>query len=353
MQTLEQLTQSIQPLDQSAMQQAKARVDGLLKPIGSLGRLEMLAIQMAGIYRSPALKIGRKEIIVMAADHGVFDEGIAITPKEVTAIQAFNMTKGRGVTGVCALAYAAGVAVNIVDVGIDCDPIPGVLDMKVARGCGNIAKTAAMSREQCESLLLATAQLAMQRVQDGITVLGVGELGIGNTTPAAAIVSVLTGAKPEQVVGLGANFPSDKIQHKIAVVEQAISVNRPNPQDGIDVLAKVGGFDLVGMTGTMLGGAAAGVPVVLDGFLSYACALVACKICPAVWHYLIPSHLSAEKGSQVALAHMDLKPFLQLDMRLGEGSGAAIAMPILDAAITMYNRMGLLKDAALELPTPK
>lgn len=132
MQTLEQLTQSIQPLDQSAMQQAKARVDGLLKPIGSLGRLEMLVIQMAGIYRSPALEIGRKEIIVMAADHGVFDEGIAITPKEVTAIQAFNMTKGRGVTGVCALAYAAGVAVNIVDVGIDCDPIPGVLDMKVA-----------------------------------------------------------------------------------------------------------------------------------------------------------------------------------------------------------------------------
>lgn len=352
MQTLEQLTQSIQPLDQKAMQQAKTRIDGLLKPIGSLGRLETLAVQMAGIYRSTTLKTGRKEIIVMAADHGVFDEGIAVTPKEVTAIQAYNMTKGRGLTGVCALAHAAGVDVNIVDVGIDCDPIPGVLNMKVARGCGNIAKTAAMSREQCESLLLSTAKLAMNRVKDGITVLGVGELGIGNTTPAAAMVSVITGAKPEQSVGLGANYPSDKLHHKVAIVEQAIAVNQPDPEDGVDILAKVGGFDLVGMTGTMLGGAAAGVPIVLDGFLSYACALVACKICPAVWHYLIPSHLSAEKGSQIALAHMDLKPFLQLEMRLGEGSGAAIAMQILDAAASMYNRMGLLVDDNLSLPNP-
>lgn len=256
METLEQLIHLIQPLDQKAMQQAKARIDGLLKPIGSLGRLESLAVQMAGIYRSASLKTGRKEIIVMAADHAVFDEGIAVTPKAVTAIQAYNMTKGRGLTGVCALAYVAGLT----------------------------------------SILL--------------------------------------------------------MLESIAIVEQAIAVNKPDPEDGVDILAKVGGFDLVGMTGTMLGGAAAGVPIVLDGFLSYACALVACKICPAVWHYLIPSHLSAEKGSQIALAHLDLKPFLQLDMRLGEGSGAAIAMHIIDAAISMYNRMGLLVDDNLTLPDP-
>ena len=194
--------------------------------------------------------------------------------------------------------------------------------------------------------------LAMAQVANGVAILGVGELGIGNTTPAAAMVSVLTGTKPEQVVGLGANYPSDRLHHKIAVVEQAIACNRPDPNDGLDVLAKVGGFDLVGMTGVMLGGAAAGVPIVLDGFLSYACALVACRIAPQVWHYLLPSHLSAEKGSCVALAHMDLKPFLQLDMRLGEGSGAAIAMQIIDAAHSMYNRMGKLVDDNLALPVP-
>lgn len=350
MHSLGQLIDQIKPLDQESMKQAKYRTDELLKPIGSLGRLEDIVTQLAGIYRTPELKPGRKQIIVMAADHGVFDEGIAVTPKSVTAIQAFNMT--RGLTGVCALAHAAGVEVNIVDVGIDCDPLPGVLNMKVARGCGNIAKEPAMTREQAEQLLLASANLAIAQVANGVSVLGVGELGIGNTTPAAAMVSILTGTKPEQVVGLGANFPSDRLHHKIAVVEQAIACNRPDPNDGLDVLAKVGGFDLVGMTGVMLGGAAAGVPIVLDGFLSYACALVACRIAPQVWHYLLPSHLSAEKGSCVALAHMDLKPFLQLEMRLGEGSGAAIAMQIIDSACSMYQRMGKLADDNLVLPTP-
>lgn len=350
MQTLKQLIAQIQPLDQLAMQQARRHVDGLFKPIGSLGRLEEIAVQLAGIYRDPELKVGRKQIIVMAADHGVFNEGIAVTPKEVTALQAYNTT--RGLTGVCALAAAANVEVRIIDIGIDSDPIPGVASLKLARGCGNIAKGPAMSRVEAEQLLLASARLAMEAVHDGHTVLGVGELGIGNTTPAAAMVSVLTGTPAERVVGLGANFPSHQLHHKVAVVEQALKVNQPDAQDGLDVLAKVGGYDLVGMTGVMLGGAAAGVPVVLDGFLSYACALVACKLSPAVWHYLLPSHYSAEKGSQVALAHLDLKPYLHLDMRLGEGSGAAIAMQIIDAAIAMYQRMGHMADDEVELPPP-
>ena len=175
---------------------------------------------------------------------------------------------------------------------------------------------------------------------------------IGNTTPAAAMVSVFTVVPAEEAVGLGANYPSDRLHHKVAVVEQAIQTNRPDATDPLDVLAKVGGFDLVGMTGVMLGGAAAGVPVVLDGFLSYACALAACRLAPQLWQYLIPSHLSAEKGSLLALAHLDFRPFLQLGMRLGEGSGAALAMPILEAAISMYQRMGLLSEVNLDLPAP-
>ncbi|WP_409422915.1 nicotinate-nucleotide--dimethylbenzimidazole phosphoribosyltransferase [Pseudaeromonas sp. ZJS20] len=350
MQTLEQLIDSIRPLDAEAQRLAQAKVDALVKPIGSLGSLESLVVQLAGIYRTPEPSLGPKQILVMAADHGVFDEDIAVTPKEVTVIQALNMTRGK--TGVCALAHAAGVAVKIVDIGIDCEPLPGVINIKLARGCGNIARGPAMRREDAVELLLRSARLAMQAVADGVRVLGVGELGIGNTTPAAAMVSVFTGVPAEEAVGLGANYPSDRLHHKVAVVEQAIKTNRPDAADPLDVLAKVGGFDLVGMTGVMLGGAAAGVPVVLDGFLSYACALAACKLAPQLWHYLIPSHLSAEKGSLLALAHLDFHPFLQLGMRLGEGSGAALAMPILEAAISMYQRMGLLSDVNLDLPAP-
>lgn len=348
--TLAHLISQIRPLDESAMHQARHHVDGLFKPVGSLGRLEDLAVQLAGIYRTHDIQPGPKEIIVMAADHGVFDEGIAVTPREVTATQALNMTRGK--TGVCAVAAACGVRVQIVDIGIDCDPLPNVPSLKIARGCANIAKRPAMSRTDAELLLLASARYAMDQVASGIRVLGVGELGMGNTTPAAAMVSVMTGATPEQVVGLGANFPSDRLHHKVAVVRKAIAINRPVANDGLDVLAKISGFELVGMTGVMLGAAAAGVPLVLDGFLSYACALVACRIAPGVRAYLVPSHHSAEKGSQLALAHLDLKPFIHLELRLGEGSGAAMAMPFIDAACSMVQRMGRMEDNRVALPRP-
>jgi len=178
----------------------------------------------------------------------------------------------------------------------------------------------------------------------------VGELGMANTTPAAAMVSVFTGSDPIDTVGMGANLPADKISHKVAVVRQALEINQPDARDGTDVLAKVGGFDLVGMTGVLLGAAAAGLPVVLDGYLSYASALAACRIAPGVRAYLIPSHLSAEKGAQLALKHLDLEPYLHMGMRLGEGSGAALAMHIVDAACAMHNNMGTLAGSNIELP---
>ena len=349
MQTLTSLLRTIPSPDSAAMLRAQQHIDGLLKPPGSLGRLESLAVQLAGM---PGLKgvphVNGKAMLVMCADHGVWDEGVAVSPKVVTAIQAANMT--RGTTGVCVLAAQAGAKVHVIDVGIDAEPIPGVVNMRVARGCGNIAEGPAMSRSQAEELLLEVIRYTHELAKDGVTLFGVGELGMANTTPAAAIVSVLTGSDAEEVVGIGANLPLSRVGNKVDVVRRAIAVNQPDRLDGVDVLAKVGGFDLVGMAGVMLGAASCGLPVVLDGFLSYSAALAACQIAPQIKPYLIPSHFSAEKGARTALAHLELDPYLNMGMRLGEGSGAAMAMHIVESACTMYNRMGTLAGSNIVLP---
>ncbi|MDE9453126.1 nicotinate-nucleotide--dimethylbenzimidazole phosphoribosyltransferase [Xenorhabdus bovienii] len=346
--TLQSLLDAIQPLNQAKMETAAQHIDSLVKPLGSLGRLEALAIQLSGMPGILDLRNLQKEIIVMCADHGVYDEGVAISPKNVTAIQARNMLQG--ITGVCVLAKNSGTQVLPVDIGIDGDPIDNLLSLKLARGCGNIAQGAAMQYTQAETLLLASAQLVQQRIAAGVSVFGVGELGIANTTPAAAVISVLTGSDPHDVVGQGANLPVERLMHKGSVVRQSIIVNQPNENDALDVLAKVGGFDLVGMTGVILGAAASGVPVVLDGFLSYASALAACQMAPIARDYCIPSHLSAEKGSGLALQHLRLQPYLHLDLRLGEGSGAALAMSLIDAACVIYCNMGQLASSGISLP---
>ena len=352
MQTLTSLLRAIPTPDSAAMRRAQQHIDGLLKPPGSLGRLESLAVQLAGM---PGLKgtphVNGKAMLVMCADHGVWDEGVAVSPKIVTAIQAANMT--RGTTGVCVLAAQAGAKVHVIDVGIDAEPIPGVVNMRVARGCGNIAQGPAMSRSQAEELLLEVIRYTHELAKDGVTLFGVGELGMANTTPAAAIVSVLTGSDAEDVVGIGANLPLSRVGNKVEVVRRAIAVNQPDRNDGIDVLATVGGFDLVGMAGVMLGAASCGLPVVLDGFLSYSAALAASQIAPQIKPYLIPSHFSAEKGARTALAHLELDPYLNMGMRLGEGSGAALAMPIIEAACAMYSNMGQLAASNIVLPDGK
>lgn len=352
MQTLAELRNGIPALDTAAQQKAQQHIDGLLKPPGSLGRLESLAVQLAGM---PGLKgqvrTAKKAIVVMCADHGVYDEGVAISPRAVTAIQAINMTRKN--TGVCVLAAHAGAEVYVVDAGIDSDPIPGLIDMRMGRGCGNIATGPAMTQNQAWTLLNNAINLTRRLAGEGVTLFGVGELGMANTTPAAAVVSVLTGADPMETVGVGANYPLAQLHHKVEVVRRAITVNHPDPQDGLAVMAAVGGFDLLGMTGVMLGAASCGLPVVLDGFLSYAAALAACRIAPAARAYLIPSHLSAEKGARIALRHLELEPYLNMDMRLGEGSGAALAMQLVDAACAMHNNMGTLADSQIVLPETK
>ncbi|MBC8946026.1 MULTISPECIES: nicotinate-nucleotide--dimethylbenzimidazole phosphoribosyltransferase [Xenorhabdus] len=346
--SLSLLLDKIQPLDREKMETAAQHIDSLVKPIGSLGRLETLAIQLAGMPGIEDLRNLQKEIIVMCADHGVYEEGVAISPKNVTAIQARNMLQG--LTGVCVLAKNSNTHVLPVDIGIDCEPIDNLLSLKLAQGCGNITQGPAMSYEYAEALLLASAQLVQQRIAAGVSVFGVGELGIANTTPAAAVISVLTGSEPCDVVGLGANLPIERLRHKESVVRRAIDVNQPDVHSSLDVLAKVGGFELVGMTGVILGAAAAGVPVVLDGFISYASALAAVQIAPSVRDYCIPSHMSAEKGAVLALQHLGLQPYLHLDLRLGEGSGAAIAMSLIDAACAMYCNMGYLAKSGIRFP---
>ncbi|WP_340619451.1 nicotinate-nucleotide--dimethylbenzimidazole phosphoribosyltransferase [Xenorhabdus siamensis] len=342
------LLDKIQPLDRKKMEKAAQHIDSLVKPIGSLGRLETLAIQLAGMPGIEDLRNLQKEIIVMCADHGVYEEGVAISPRNVTAIQARNMLQG--LTGVCVLAKNSNTHVLPVDIGIDCEPIDNLLSLKLARSCGNITQGPAMSYECAEALLLASAQLVQQRIAAGVSVFGVGELGIANTTPAAAVISVLTRSEPCDVVGLGANLPIVRLRHKESVVRRAIEVNQPDVHSPLDVLAKVGGFELVGMTGVILGAAAAGVPVVLDGFISYASALAAVRIAPSVRDYCIPSHMSAEKGAMLALQHLGLQPYLHLDLRLGEGSGAAIAMSLIDAACAMYCNMGYLAKSGIRFP---
>lgn len=349
MQTLASLLAGIPAIDRAAMAHAQQHIDGLLKPTGSLGRLESLAVQLAGmpgLHGTP--QVAKKAILVMCADHGVWHEGVAVSPQVVTAIQAANMTRHN--TGVCVMAAQAGAEVHVIDVGIDAEPIPGLIDMKVARSSGNIAQGPAMSAEQAQTVLMATINYTRQLAEQGVTLFGVGELGMANTTPAAAMVSVLTDSEAEAVVGIGANLPQTQLAHKVEVVRRAIAVNQPNAADGLDVLTKVGGYDLLGMTGVMLGAASCGLPVVLDGFLSYASALAACRIAPGVKPYLIPSHFSAEKGARIALAHLELEPYLHMEMRLGEGSGAAIAMHIVESACTMYNRMGTLAGSNIVLP---
>ncbi|MDC9588172.1 nicotinate-nucleotide--dimethylbenzimidazole phosphoribosyltransferase [Xenorhabdus sp. XENO-10] len=349
--TLQSLIDAIRPLNQENMEKASRHIDNLLKPLGSLGRLEELAIHLSGMPGISSLQNLQKEIIVMCADHGVYDEGVAISPKNATAIQARNMLKG--LTGVCVLAKNSGTYVLPVDIGIDCEPIEQMLSLKLARGSGNIVQGAAMDYEQAEMLLLASAQLVKQRIAAGITIFGIGEMGIANTTSAAAVISVLTGSDPCDVVGLGANFPIERLTHKQSIVRQAIAINQPDNKNAIDVLAKVGGFELVGMTGVILGAAASGMPVVLDGFLSYASALAASQISPVARDYCIPSHMSAEKGAKLALRHLNLHPYLNLGLRLGEGSGAAIAMSLIDAACTMYCHMGTLVNSGICFPASK
>jgi nicotinate-nucleotide--dimethylbenzimidazole phosphoribosyltransferase len=345
--SLEQLISRIPPLDQSAASAARARQNLLTKPQGSLGRLESLSIQLAGITGEPQPRIRDKVIVTMAGDHGVVAEGVSAYPQEVTPQMVANFLRGGAAINV--LARHVGARVVVVDMGVasDLESQPGLVDKKVGRGTNNIARGPAMSREQATQALLAGAEVVEAELSQGLDILGTGDMGIGNTTPSAAIAAAITGRSPAEIVGRGTGVDDAGLTRKIAAVQRALMTNRPDPADPLDVLAKVGGFEIGGLAGAMLAAAAHRRPVVVDGFISTAAAMIAVGLAPEVRSYLIPAHRSQELGHHIMLAWLGLRPLLDLDLRLGEGTGAAIGISLAEAACKILSEMATFAEAGV------
>lgn len=338
---------TISPLDTNAMQAARARQDTLTKPQGSLGRLEKLSIQLAGIYAQPIPSIKEKVVIVMAGDHGVVAEGVSAFPQEVTPQMVLNFLNGGAAINV--LARRAGARVVVVDMGVavEMPSLPGLFVRKVAPGTRNMATGPAMTRIQAEQVIQAGIEVVEAEIERGLDVVATGDMGIGNTTPSAAIAAALTGHPPAQIAGRGTGLDDAGLRRKVAVIERALAINQPNPQDGLDVLAKVGGFEIGGLAGVMIGAAAHRRPVVVDGFISTAAAMIAVSLCPDVKPYLIAAHRSQEHGHGLMLDWLGLNPLLDFDLRLGEGSGAALALPILEASLAILREMATFGEAGV------
>jgi len=344
---IKELIDRIGPLDDTAMDAARARQDTLTKPRGSLGRLEALSVQLAGIFGDPRPRIRHKVIVTMAGDHGVVAEGVSAYPQAVTAQMMDNFLRGGAAINV--LARHVGARVVIVDMGVaaDVDPHPDLVVKKVARGTSNLARGPAMTRQQASRALMAGAEVVGAELAQGLDVLGVGEMGIGNTTPAAAIAAALIGCPAAEVVGRGTGVDDAGLGRKVMAVENALSVNQPDPADALDVLTKVGGFEIGGIAGAMLAAAAHRRPVMVDGFISTAAAMIAVGLVPEMKSYLVAAHRSQEHGHGRMLEWLGLEPLLELDMRLGEGTGAALGMSLVETACKILDEMATFGEAGI------
>lgn len=345
--TLQQLISQIGPLDEEAMEAARTRQDMLTKPQGSLGRLEALSIQVAGITGNPRPRIAHKVVVTMAGDHGVVAEGVSAYPQEVTPQMVYNFLAGGAAINV--LARHVGARVTVVDMGVaaEMEPHPELVNKKVAFGTENMAIGPAMSRSQAIESLEAGASVVENELSRGLDILGTGDMGIANTTPSAAIACALTGRPASDVVGRGTGVDDAGLARKAAVVEKALAVNRPDPADGLDVLAKVGGFEIGGLAGAMLAAAAHRRPLVVDGFISTAAAMIAVALAPQIRPYLIAAHRSQEQGHHIMLDWLALKPLLDLDLRLGEGTGAAIGFSLIEGACKILDEMATFGEAGV------
>jgi nicotinate-nucleotide--dimethylbenzimidazole phosphoribosyltransferase len=346
-QQLRALASRIAPLDQIAMDAARARQGILTKPPGSLGRLEELSIWLAGVRADPLPVIREKVIVTAAADHGVARKGVSAYPREVTAQMVLNFLQGGAAVNV--LAKRAGARVVVVDAGVDGElpEHPALLRRSAGKGTADISIGPAMSREQALSCILAGAELAAEQIAAGVDLLAAGDMGIGNTTASAAITAALTGMPAPAVTGRGTGVTDERLRVKTEIVEQALALNKPDPLDGVGVLAAVGGFEIGFLAGVLLGAAAGRRPALLDGFISGAAGLVACAIAPLARDYLVASHRSAELGHRILLEHLEKRPLLDLDMRLGEGTGAALAMGILESAAACLTEMATFESAGV------
>lgn len=341
---LKSLLDAIRPLDEQAMEEARRRQAQLAKPPGSLGRLEDLSVQLAGITGQVCSRVDKKHLLVFAADNGVVEEGVSSAPQSVTLMQTVNLTHAK--TGASVLAKHFGCGITVCDVGVNAQiREPRVLNRKIAFGTGNIAHGPAMTRQQAVQAILTGAEVAASA---DAQVLGVGEMGIGNTTTSSAILAVLLDVPVETVTGRGGGITDESFRRKKEVIRQAIAVNRPDGADVVDVLRKVGGFDVAAMCGAFLGAAATHRPVVIDGFISVVAALCAYRLCHQVRGYLVPSHASYEIGYKLAMEALELEPMLLLGMRLGEGSGCPIAFQVLEAACAIIGDMATFDQAGID-----
>ena len=344
---IKELAASVPELDREAEAAARKRLDSLTKPRGSLGRLEDLAASLAAMTARERPRFRHKVVIVAAGDHGVAEAGVSAYPQEVTPQMVANFL--RGGAAINALAKVAGARVVVVDAGVkgEAASTEGLLVRKLGPGTANIARGPAMTRAKAEEGVLSGASVALDECDKGMDLLAVGDMGIANTTPSSAIVACLTGEPAGKVTGRGTGVDDEALRAKARVVERALEVNRPGASDALDVLSKVGGFEIAFLAGAMLGAASKRVPVVLDGFITTAAALVANGLCPRLKGFLTASHVSAERGHLIALDFLGLKALLKLGMRLGEGSGAAVAMLLVEAATAALDDMATFEEAGV------
>ena len=343
---LKKIINDITGLNEDAIEEARLRVNSLAKPLGSLGKLEDIAIKLAGITGKIKNSINKKCIIIMSSDNGVVEEGVASAPQSVTLAQTINFS--RGVTGVAVLAKENNCDLKVVDIGVNTDrKIPGAIDRKIRKGTYNIVKRQAMSYDECIRAINIGIEMARSAYEDGYNILGVGEMGIGNTTTSSSVLVSLTECSIEEAVDKGAGITKEAFEKKKWVVSEAIKVNNPDKKDPIDVVSKVGGFDIAGMMGVFLGAAYYKIPIVIDGFISVVAALAAVRINPLVKEYLITSHCSKEIGYNIAMKELELEPMLNLDMRLGEGSGCPIAFSVIEFSCAMMNNMATFDEAEI------
>jgi nicotinate-nucleotide--dimethylbenzimidazole phosphoribosyltransferase len=337
----------IQPLDDDAMQAARARQDQLTKPQGSLGRLEALSIQLAGVTAQPRPRLKQPAIITMAADHGVARQGVSAYPSEVTPQMVLNFLRGGAAINV--LARHVGARVVVVDMGVAADlaPHPDLVDRKIAKGTRDFSVGPAMTREEARRAVEAGIEIVTREIERGADIVGTGDMGIGNTTASSAIVAAITRRPVAEVTGRGTGVDDGGLARKIAVIERALALNKPNPTDALDTLGDVGGLEIGGLAGVMLGAAVQRVPVVIDGFISGAAALIACALAPAAQPYLIAAHRSVEIGHRAILQHLRLEPLLDLDLRLGEGTGAALGISLCIAACKILDEMATFGEAGV------
>lgn len=347
MELLQHTLKGIKPLDKQKMQEAKRRVDNLTKPVGSLGRIEEMAVKLSGITGKLYPDVDKKTVIVMAADNGVCNERVTSYPSEVTAIMAKGMAGG--IAGVSVFSKLSGAQIKIIDLGIkgkfSCE---GIENRKIMDGTENMARGPAMTREQAVKAIETGINAVLETVEQGCNIIATGEVGIGNTTTSSAVLAVLEGLPPEEVAGRGAGLDDDGVQHKIDIIHRTIKVNNPDRRDIIDVISKVGGLDIAGMTGIFLGAAYCRVPVIIDGFISSVAALSAVRMAPLALEYMFPSHLSAEKAGKLVMDSLGLEPYLHMNMRLGEGSGAVLIFQLIEAAAAMIKEMKTFDDLGIK-----